>query len=115
MPPLLPGHTPDLVRDSWIETEFERDFFRHFICEEGRSPRERSIRREERWVREGELGRGSYGTVYLERCSYGGPPKLRAVKELKKFVVRDQELDYMTELEAIAKFSNKIVGCLGAG
>ncbi|GAB1317118.1 Serine/threonine-protein kinase ATG1 (Fragment) [Madurella fahalii] len=108
MPPSFPGHIPDLVRDSWIETEFEHDFFRHFICEEGRSPRERFIRREERWVREKELGRGAYGIVYLERCAADGPPKLRAVKELKKFVVRGQELDYMMELEAIAKFSHKI-------
>jgi len=100
--PLLPG----LVRDSKIETELHGQAFQHFFYESGQSVQERYILREERWVHERELGRGSYGTVYLERCAHGGSGTLRAVKELKKFVTLDQELGYLMELEAIVKFSN---------
>ena len=97
---------PDLVRDSQIETELLGQAFRHFFYESGQSVRERYIRREEQWVRERELGRGAYGTVYLERRAHGGTGTLRAVKELRKFVTLGQELDYLMELEAIVKFSN---------
>lgn len=96
----------DLVRDSKIETEVLASCIQHIFFESGPSVRERHVRREERWVRQSFLGQGAYGTVYLEKCEHGREGKLRAVKEIKKFVVQGQELDYVRELEAIVKFSH---------
>ena len=105
----MPSKKPllsDLVRDSKIETEALGSYIRHVFYEAGRSANERRVRREERWVRQRYLGQGTYGTVYLEKSENGGEEKLRAVKEVKKFVVLGQELDYGRELEAIMKFSH---------
>jgi hypothetical protein len=99
----------DLVRDSKIETQVLDKCLLHTFYETGPSARERRIRREERWVCQSLVGRGAYGTVYLEKCDLGGKPKLRAVKEIKKYVVPGEELDYMRDLEAVAKFSNQKV------
>ncbi|KAK6835190.1 hypothetical protein PG987_009884 [Apiospora arundinis] len=56
------------------------------------------------------LGRGAYGIVYLEKCitdnTDGHKQRRRAVKEVLKCVATGEELDYVRELEAIAKFSN---------
>jgi len=98
---------PDLVRDSKIETKSDNNgVFHHVFFETGQSARQRLVRREEQWVRERELGRGAFGTVFLERCTSTGGGTLRAVKELRKFVTVGQEVDYLMELEAIAKFSH---------
>ncbi|CAM1507760.1 Fc.00g046080.m01.CDS01 [Cosmosporella sp. VM-42] len=105
----MPSKKPlfsDLVRDSKIETESLGSYIRHVFHEAGRSVGERLVRREERWVRQKYLGQGTYGTVYLEKSEDGAGDRLRAVKEVKKFVVLGQELDYARELEAIMKFSH---------
>jgi hypothetical protein len=62
-------------------------------------------------VRQALIGRGAYGSVYLEKCEsdLGSKPKLRAVKKMKKFVVSDEEIDYIRELEAVMKFSHRKV------
>lgn len=99
----------DLVRDSKIETQVLESGLQHTFYETGRSARERHVPREERWVRQALVGRGAYGTVYLEKCESGDITKLRAVKEIKKWVVPGEELDYMRELEAVAKFSHQNV------
>lgn len=96
----------DLVRDSKIETRALESCIQHIFYETGHSARERHLRREERWVRQAVIGRGAYGSVYLEKCEAGHKTKLRAVKEIKKHVVLGEELDYLRELEAIAKFSH---------
>lgn len=96
----------DLVLDSKINTEFLESCIRHVFLEAGQSPEQRLVRREERWVRQRYLGRGSYGTVYLEKREDGNTKELRAVKEVKKSVVAGRELDYVRELEAIMKFSH---------
>lgn len=99
----------DLVRDSKIETEFLDSCFQHVFYDTGASAKQRRMRREERWVRRNFVGRGAYGSVYLEQCVIGTSQKLRAVKEIKKSVVPGQELDYLRELEAVAKFSHQKV------
>lgn len=101
---------PDIVRDSKLETEIFDAYTQHIFYISGSSARERHMRREERWVRDQFLGQGAYGTVYLERCEQkDNSSRLRAVKEIKKFVVAGKELEYTRELEAISKFSHQRV------
>jgi hypothetical protein len=102
----------DLVRDSKIETEWSGSCLRHIFYDTGPSAKQRRVRREERWVRQKFVGQGAYGRVYLEQCEHGSSQKLRAVKEIKKAVTLGEDLDYMRELEAVAKFSNQKVKTL---
>ena len=115
----MPRSLPDLVRDSKIETTIVSDNrTRHAIFRAGQSARQRRVRIEETWVRDGCLGHGSYGTVYKEyketadngeafgKMEGALSPKVRAVKEIKKSVIAGEEIDYTMELEAVAKFSN---------
>ncbi|KAI1861560.1 hypothetical protein JX265_009527 [Neoarthrinium moseri] len=97
----------DLVRDSKIETEFLDSCIQHVFYETGPSARERRVRKEERWVRREFIGRGAYGSVYLEQSKVDSSYKLRAVKEIKKSVAPGEEVDYIRELEAVAKFSHQ--------
>ncbi|KAI8689095.1 Protein kinase domain-containing protein [Fusarium keratoplasticum] len=97
----------DLVRDSKIETRpLDSHVVEHVLYETGRSARRRRVSKTERWTKGRQLGQGTFGTVHLQTCRDGGGNKLRAVKEVKKFVIVGQELDYTRELEAIMKFSN---------
>lgn len=96
----------DLVRDSKLQTTFFETYVQHVFHDSGRSAGERRLRREERWTRLRFLGQGTYGMVYLERCTDNGSDRLRAVKEVKKSVVSGQDLDYNQELEAVMKFSH---------
>jgi hypothetical protein len=98
--------TPDLVRDSKLETSFDKNqtITIHNYVET--DPNRRRIIRQEYWKLERHLGHGSYGQVQLEKCaagnSYGG---LRAVKKVMKRLGRNN-IDYDRELEAVAKFSH---------
>ncbi|KAM0441198.1 hypothetical protein ACHAPT_000504 [Fusarium lateritium] len=97
----------DLVRDSQIETRpLGSHGVEHVLYETGRSARRRRVPKTELWTRGRQLGQGYFGTVHLQTCTDGGMDRLRAVKEVKKFVVVGQEVDYNRELEAIMKFSN---------
>ena len=102
---------PDIVADAKIETEISHDGVKHIFHRSGSTAGERYVRREECWTRQQFLGKGAYGTVYLETCkTEGGCKKFRAVKEVRKSVHANEELDYMMELEAIYKFSHPKVG-----
>jgi calcium/calmodulin-dependent protein kinase I len=106
----------DLVRDSKIETRsLDSHVVEHVLYETGRSARRRRVSKTERWIKGRQLGQGTFGTVHLQTCRVGGGNKLRAVKEVKKFVIVGQELDYTRELEAIMKFSNDKVDALFLG
>lgn len=61
---------------------------------------------ESKWQRTKELGRGSFGVVWLEKCT-SGPDlgQVWAVKELRKGTRTVSPVSYARELEAIAKFS----------
>ncbi|KAM5348861.1 hypothetical protein ACJ41O_008684 [Fusarium nematophilum] len=97
---------PDIVHDSKIETQAVGDGFEHVFHEVGTSARERRFRRVERWTRDRVLGRGAFGVVHLERHEYDGREVVRAVKEINK-TVGGQKMDYVRELEAVMKFSNR--------
>jgi hypothetical protein len=58
----------------------------------------------------GCLGQGSCGDVWLEECVRGKRRyDRRAVKVIPQFKLKDKKDNYMTELEAIARFSAKPV------
>jgi hypothetical protein len=105
----MPAHSllPDLVRDSKIETQDLKTCLQHVFYETGRSVQQRRIRREERWVRQAKVDHGAYGAVYLEKCDLGSKTKLRAVKVINKHLNSGQELNYIQELEAVARFSHE--------
>ena len=70
---------------------------------------------EERWRRKHELGRGSFGVVWLEECVSGpSEGQLRAVKQLRKAPHSTTSKYYAKELEAIVKFSHERVRSLSA-
>jgi len=101
---------PDLVRDSRLETQFHSERTEHIYYESGLTARQRTVRREECWKLERFIGRGSYGTVWLEQCVEGEREiKLRAVKQIPKARQSPKPIDYTRELEAIAKFSHRKV------
>ena len=99
---------PDLVQVSKLDTQFHSDpeYIQHVQYVSGSTPRERKVRKEERWKKERWLGRGSFGTVELERCIQGDSEgKVRAVKKVQKL----ETSGYYRELEAIALFSHSKV------
>ena len=63
---------------------------------------------EERWSRDREIGRGGFGTVYLESEGSG---LVRAVKEVPKFAGRTRTMDHLREVLAMAHFK-KVHGLL---
>ena len=102
---------PDLVQVSKLDTQFysDPDYVQHIQYVSGSTPRQRRVRKEERWKRERLLGRGSFGTVELERCIQGeSEGKVRAVKKVQKL----ESSNYYRELEAIALFSHSKVELL---
>jgi hypothetical protein len=95
----------DLISDSKLEVEsFDNYSFQTRLISNPATGQRRT-RKQERWQRIKELGKGSFGIVWLEKCT-AGPSwgELRAVKALSKSV------NYYRELEAIAKFSHEKVG-----
>ena len=105
MPPIS-----DLVRDSKLETKFYPGYTQHVYYVSGATPRQRKVRKEERWERGRNLGAGAFGIVWLEKfVTENAEVKHRAVKEIRKTVQRPKAADYSRELEAIAKFSHSKV------
>lgn len=98
----------DLVRDTKLKTEIlNDDVCVHTLYESDPRSQRRAVPRLEYWQRQKIIGRGSYGSVRLERCVKGERDvRVRAVKQLSTArFPRQQPLDYTRELEAIAKFS----------
>ncbi|MCJ1241142.1 hypothetical protein MMC14_009146 [Varicellaria rhodocarpa] len=95
---------PDIVQDSKLEAEFHLDpeYTQHIQYVSGNTPGQRRLRKEQRWKKEKELGRGGFGIIWLERCvQEGSEGEVRAVKKIQKV----QSSYYYRELEAIALFS----------
>ena len=95
----------DLVQVSKLETQFHSDpeYTQHVHNVSGSTPKQRRVRKEEKWRRERELGRGAFGVVGLQRCIQGDSEgKVRAVKKVPK----RESSNYHRELEAIALFSH---------
>ena len=105
------AHMSDLLQDSKLETQFYSDpeYTQHVQYVSGSTTRQRKVRKEEKWMRERGLGRGSFGIVWLERCIQGDSEgKVRAVKKVEKL----KSSNYYRELEAIALFSHSKVSRL---
>ena len=100
----------DLVQLSKLETQFPRpEYTQHIQYVSGSTPSQRKVRKEEIWKSEGELARGGFGVVKVERCIGGDSKgKLRAVKMVPKLGYSN----YHRELEAIALFSHRQVSVL---
>jgi len=99
---------PDLVTDTELTTSIEKECTIHVLDEfEGR----KRVQLKQKWRRSKYLGRGAYGSVWLEECVDGEPhdAPLRAVKQIRKFGHGNKQIDYHRELEAIMKFSNRRV------
>jgi hypothetical protein len=106
----------DLVRDTKLEVAVFADHAVHTCYVADPQMRRRRARVEERWERKGGklLGRGGFGSVWLEHCAAGpAAGQKRAVKVIAKEVLAggaaDAAVGYARELEAIAKFSQERV------
>lgn len=107
----------DLVLDTQIRVEFHQTAHHRFVFEPATSttrPTKYVRRRETQhvWVRERLLGHGSYGDVYLHRCTSADDNEaaLQAVKKIDKARMVANKINYHKEIEAIAKFSQEKVG-----
>lgn len=77
----------DFVLEAKIETTLVRDLnqTKRVRTTMGSSARYRQQKTEETWERRRELGVGTFGTVWLERCVAGkDKDAVRAVQEIKK-------------------------------
>ena len=86
-----------------LETKFYNNHVQHTIFHSGVSQGKRLVKTVKTWHRGRELGRGSSGTVFLERSEKG---ELRAVKDIVKDKNSSIKIDYRRELEAMAVLGN---------
>ncbi|SPO06158.1 uncharacterized protein DNG_08847 [Cephalotrichum gorgonifer] len=102
---------PDLVQGTKLDTSFDNDYTVHEHDDSEDEQRlSRPARRVEYWATEKALAEGGFGEIFLQRCIRGGGRRQvewRAVKMVSKRKSRAKKIDYVTELEAIAKFSQK--------
>jgi hypothetical protein len=104
---------PDLISDSELLTSIIDGVTKHVMDEIGVSSRRRRVQWEQHWARKKYLGRGAYGSVWLEECVTGVRDiQVRAVKQILKDRQQSQQIAYHRELEAIMKFSNPKVSLL---
>ncbi|KAF7626482.1 hypothetical protein AFLA_013873 [Aspergillus flavus NRRL3357] len=100
----------ELVNDMKLNAEIHPDGTTHYTFEPDYSQdkADRWLPKKEIWKKEKLLGEGTYGKVWLERCSSReGPARLRAVKMIIKPTNSAHRAYCDQELEAIAKFSQQ--------
>lgn len=103
---LLPGpslRTGNDLLDFWqLRAHFVGPFVEHrrYISDASRGIRKQLEFKQ--WRRGRELGRGAFGTVFLEKEREG---ELRAVKELQKSTYKEKAIDYLREILAMANMS----------
>jgi len=102
---------PDLVHDSKLETRVLDGSTVHTYYETDSKSLRRAVPRDEHWRRQSLIGAGSYGSVWLEKCTKGQRDiEFRAVKQISTAVRQGSKpITYSRELEAIAKFSHQKV------
>lgn len=99
---------PDLVRDTRLSTTIQDDITIHHQEDSDDENNARSTWREERWKTTVRLGLGGCGSVWLQECVEGKRGiDTRAVKVISWQYLEDKKDNYVAELEAIAKFSQK--------
>lgn len=101
---------PDLVLDTKLEAEVLEKQTIHVCYVSDPTTGKRLQKVKETWERHRSLGRGTYGTVYLENCTAGKRQgKFRAVKEICRDQHDSSSTKLIRELEVIGKFSRKQV------
>ena len=92
----------DLIDSFQLHVRIEPSFVEHAYRFNDVSQGIRNAVCVERWSRNKELGRGGFGTVYLETEDKGS---VRAVKEVPKYSGRAKTMDFLREVLAMAHFS----------
>ena len=82
-----------------LDTKFFSGHVRHTTFHSNASQGRRQVKVVKKWYRGRELGRGSFGTVFLERSEKG---ERRAVKEIAKDKNSRIVIDFRRELMAMA-------------
>ncbi|OCL04087.1 kinase-like protein [Glonium stellatum] len=102
---------PDVVKDWKLIVTVADGLTKQTVS--GSTRGRRRAQWEQQWKRKGFLGRGAYGSVWLEECISGDHDvPVRAVKQIYKAGPDSKPIDYNRELEAIMKFSHrKYSGC----
>lgn len=104
---------PDLVNDTKLTTVITDPITIHSF-DDSEENNARPTRRSECWKNKKHLGKGGFGDVWLQQtCEASGQtrlrPSLRAVKVMQHSKLREYRVNYVNELLAIAKFSQKKV------
>ena len=101
---------PDLVLDSKLDTEIDKDYTIHTYYESKVDSLERAAPRIEYWKQGKYLGKGSFGSVWLQECTENRQGAgVRAVKKIVIGKPATEDKYCVRELEAIAKFSHQRV------
>ncbi|RMZ48335.1 serine/threonine protein kinase [Aspergillus flavus] len=100
----------DLVNDSKLSVRFYEDFFYNEVFDfDSKKPGGPLHRRkkEQKWIRERRLGRGTFADVWLYKCDEDVGTKFQAVKVIPRLSHSTKAIDYTRELEAMFKFSHR--------
>ena len=92
----------DLVEHFKLTPKFLPEVIQHISYKLDRSKGLRRVKVVKRWSRGKALGEGSFGTVWLETEDDGSK---RVVKEISKRMCSKTDINYKTELAAMAKLS----------
>ncbi|GMG54267.1 unnamed protein product [Aspergillus oryzae var. brunneus] len=102
----------NLVNDSKLSVRFYEDFFYNevfdFNSKKPGGPLHRR-KKEQKWIRERRLGRGTFADVWLYKCDEDVGTKFQAVKVIPRLSHSTKAIDYTRELEAMFKFSHRKV------
>ncbi|KAF4175439.1 hypothetical protein CNMCM8694_008179 [Aspergillus lentulus] len=100
----------DLVNDSKLSVRFYEDHFYNEVFDfDSKKPGGplRRRKKEQKWIRERRLGRGTFGDVWLYKCDEEVGTKFQAVKVIPRLSHSTKAIDYTRELEAMFKFSHR--------
>ncbi|EAW17356.1 putative protein kinase [Aspergillus fischeri NRRL 181] len=100
----------DLVNDSKLSVRFYEDHFYNEVFDlDSKKPGGplRRRKKEQKWIRERRLGRGTFGDVWLYKCDEDVGTKFQAVKVIPRLSHSTKAIDYTRELEAMFKFSHR--------